>query len=92
MTGPHFQFIQEESGSIFCHDMCDCGCIDKKWEINEGDTIIALRPSLWGHLKRLKIIAIEFKVLRTVTLEQCNLVARDFEKYPLYDKTKFIKE
>jgi hypothetical protein len=84
MTGPFCQFIQEENGKMFCHDMCDCGCIDKKWEINEGDTIIAFRPSLYGHLKDLTIIATEFKIFRTVTLEKCRLYSRDFEKYPLY--------
>ena len=83
MNGPHFQFIQEENGEMFCRDMCDCGCIDKKWKINEGDTIVAFRPSLYGHLKNLKIFAAEFKIFRTTTLEMCNLITRDFEKYPL---------
>lgn len=83
MKGPHFQFIQEESGSMFCHDMCDCGCIDKKWEVKEGDTIVAFRPSLYGHLKGLKIHAVEFKIFRTVTLEKCTLYARNYEKYPM---------
>ena len=83
MKGPHFQFIQEENGEMFCRDMCDCGCIDKKWKIEEGDTIVAWRPSLHGHLKNLKIIAIEFKSYRTTTLEKCRLYARDFEKYPI---------
>jgi len=83
MTGPHFQFIKEENERMFCHDMCDCGCVDKKWEINEGDTIVAFRPSLSGHLRHLKIIAVEFKIFRTVTLEECNLCSRDFEKYPI---------
>ena len=84
MEGPHFQYIQEESGSMFCRDMCDCGCIDKKWTIEEGDTVIAFRPSLWGHLKNLKIIAVEFEIFRTTTLEKCTLYARDYKKYPLY--------
>lgn len=84
MTGPFCEFIQEENGEMFCHDMCDCGCIDKKWKINEGDTIVAYRPALYGHLKNLTIIAIEFKFFRTATLEKCRLYARDMEKYPLY--------
>jgi hypothetical protein len=83
MTGPHFQIIQEESGSMFCRDMCDCGCIDKKWKIEEGDTIIAVHPALFGHLKRLTIHALQFKILRTAILERCELIARDFEKYPM---------
>lgn len=84
MKGPHFQHITEENGEMFCHDMCDCGCVDKKWKINEGDTIVAFRPSLYGYLKSLTIIALEFKIFRTVTLEKCRLLSRDFEKYPLY--------
>lgn len=84
MTGPFCQFIFEKNGEMFCHDMCDCGCIDKKWKIEEGDTIIAWRPALWGHLKNLKIMAREFKVYDTTTLEKCNLSIRDCEKYPLY--------
>ena len=83
MTGPHFQFIQEENGEMFCHDMCDCGCIDKKWKINEGNTIIAFRPALYGNLKNLIIHGIEFKIFRTATLEKCRLIARDIEKYPI---------
>ncbi len=83
MKGPHFQFIQEENGEMFCRDMCDCGCIDKKWKICEGDTVVAFRPSLNGHLKGITIIAVEFKVYRTCTLENCRLYARDYEKYPL---------
>lgn len=83
MTGPHFQFIQEESGSMFCRDMCDCGCIDKKWKIEEGDTIIAFRPALYGHLKGLTIHGVAFKVFRTAILEKCTLLARNYEKYPM---------
>lgn len=79
MNGPHFQWIEEENGEMFCHDMCDCGCIDEKWKINEGDTIVAWRPALFGHLKKLKIIAREFKIFRTTTLERCNLCSRDCE-------------
>jgi hypothetical protein len=86
MSGPHFQIIKEENGEIYCHDMCDCGCVDKKWKINEGDTIIAFRPCLSGHLKNLHIIASMFKIYRTATLENCRLLSRNFEKYPLYDK------
>lgn len=82
MAGPFIEMIMEENGEMFCRDMCDCGCIDKKWKINEGDTIIAFRPCLSGHLKRLKIIALEFKFYRTATLEECQLLARDYEKYP----------
>lgn len=85
MTGPFASFIQEENGEMFCRDICDCGCIDKKWKVNEGDTIIAFRPCLQGHLKRLKIIASEFKFHNTATLTECHLFARDYEKYPLYD-------
>lgn len=83
MNGPHFQFIGEKSGSMFCRDMCDCGCIDKKWKIEEYDTIIAFRPSLWGNLKNLKVIALEFKIYKPTALENCRLVSRDFNKYPL---------
>lgn len=83
MTGPHFQFIQEESGSMFCRDMCDCGCIDKKWKVEEFDTIVAFRPSLFGHLKNLHIIALEFKSLKITTLEKCRLIFRDLNQYPL---------
>ena len=83
MTGPFASYIQEENGEMSCRDICDCGCIDKTWKINEGDTIIAFRPSLWGHLKKLKIIALEFKIFHTCTLEECTLLSRDFEKYPL---------
>jgi hypothetical protein len=82
MTGPHFQFIQEENGEMFCRDMCDCGCIDKKWKINEGDTIVAWRPCLTGNLKGLTVISIECKFYRTTILTGCRLLARDFEKYP----------
>ena len=84
MTGPHFSFIEEISGSMFCHDMCDCGCIDKKWKINEWDTIIAFRPSLIGNLKNLEIHGLEFKIFGTASLENCRLISRDFQKYPLY--------
>ena len=84
MKGPHFQFIQEVNGEMFCRDMCDCGCIDKTWKIEEGDEIIAYRPALTGHLKNLKIIALEFKIYRITTLEKCSLLSRDMEKYPLY--------
>lgn len=84
MKGPHFQYIQEENGEMFCRDMCDCGCIDKKWKINEGDTVIAFQPALTGNLKRLKIISQKCKFYRTTTLTGCSLYARDFEKYPLY--------
>ena len=83
MKGPFIQMIKEENGKMYCHDMCDCGCIDNKWEINEGDEIIAFRPTLYGKLKFLKIHALEFKILRATTLEKCNLFARDFEKYPM---------
>ena len=82
MTGPHFQFIQEINGEMFCRDMCDCGCIDKTWKINKGDTIIASRPLLFGNLKELTIHAIQFKFKKLTTLENCKLFARDFEKYP----------
>lgn len=85
MNGPHFQFIKEENGKMFCHDMCDCGCVDKKWRIYEGDTIIAVRPAMLGHLKGLTIIALDFKFYQTTTLTGCRLLARDFEKYPLYE-------
>jgi len=84
MTGPHFQFIQEENGEMFCRDMCDCGCIDKKWKINAGDTIIAFRPSLTGNLKGLTIKALSFKFYRSTSLTGCTLYSRDFEKYPMY--------
>jgi len=87
MEGPHFQFIEEENGEMFCHDMCDCGCVDKKWKINEGDIIIAFRPLLVGKLKNLTIHALEFKMgteKTNVTLIKCKLFARDLEKYPLY--------
>jgi hypothetical protein len=85
MTGM-FQYIQrEDDGEMYCKTMCSNGCCDKTWKINEGDTIIAFRPGLYGHLNRLKIIAIEFKFHRTATLTECTLLARDCEKYPLYD-------
>ena len=83
MTGPFMSDIGEEAGEMYCRDRCDCGCVDKRWKINEGDTIIALRPCLSGHLKGLTVKAREFKFYRTTTLTGCKLYARDFEKYPL---------
>lgn len=78
-----FQYIQrEDDGEMYCKTFCSNGCCDKKWKINEGDTIIAFHPALTGNLKGLKIIASEFLIFKTATLEECKLLARDFEKYP----------
>jgi len=84
MKGPFIQQIKEENGQMFCHDMCDCGCIDKKWKINKGDTVVAFHPALIGNLRGLTIIAVEFKCFGTTQLTGCRLQSRDFEKYPLY--------
>lgn len=81
-----FQHIQREpDGEMYCKTACSNGCCDKKWKINEGDTIIAFRPVLTGNLKHLKIIATEFNIFRTTTLEECKLLSRDYEKYPFDD-------
>ena len=83
-TGPFMTIIGRENGEMYCRDMCDCGCIDKKWKINEGDTIIAFRPCLSDHLIGLTIYALQFKFYGSTTMEKCELLARDFDKYPLY--------
>lgn len=83
MHGPHFQFIEEINGEMFCRDMCDCGCINKKWKIKEGDEIIAFRPALNGNLKNLKIHGVEFKIYRKANLENCRMISRNWDKYPL---------
>lgn len=76
-------FIKEENGKMFCQTMCSNRCCDKEWEINEGDIVITRSVCLVGNLKGLKVIASEFSFRRAATIKDCELIARDYEKYPI---------
>jgi hypothetical protein len=58
LTGPHFNYVFEEDGNMFVRQACDCGCIDKRWQISEHDVIFSEnKVLLFGNLKNLEIIS-----------------------------------
>jgi hypothetical protein len=54
----HFHSINGKDGKMWATDMCDCGCQNWRYEVNEGDVLISrIRVFLSGELKNIKIIA-----------------------------------
>ena len=54
----HFHYIQEKDGKMIARDLCDCGCQDWTYEVNEGDTLVSsIQVMLIGHLKNIKVIS-----------------------------------
>lgn len=61
IEGGKWHGIHNREGKMVAESMCDCGhscCPTIVQEINEGDTIISsIRISIFGNIKRLKIIS-----------------------------------
>jgi hypothetical protein len=59
---------------MFCRCMCDCGCIDKTWEIFEGDEVCApTRVMLTGELQNITVISNHCRTYPAVTLKNVRL-------------------
>lgn len=61
IEGGKWHSLDNKDGKMFAKSSCDCGnscCPTIIQDVNEGDTIISsIQISIFGNLKRLKIIA-----------------------------------
>ena len=54
----HFHWIEVKDGKMIARDMCDCGCQNWTYEVNEGDTLVSsTNVMLIGHLKNIKVVS-----------------------------------
>jgi hypothetical protein len=71
--------VYGENGKMYAREACSCGgCFDRTFEIHDGDTVVAFRR-LWigGHLRKLKLVAMEFKSSKESILEDVELAAHE---------------
>ena len=75
-----FLFIRGyPDGKMFVQEICSCGgCFDRTTEIHEGDIVVAFRGiCLCGPLRKIKVVAMEFKVYGNATFDQVIMTAHD---------------
>jgi hypothetical protein len=82
IEGGKWHGLNNKDGKMIATSMCDCDfCPTIVQEVNEGDTIISrIQVSLFGNLKRLKIIS------RSVYVHPKHPVTLDGVRWVAYEK------